>query len=123
MPICDPSKSGIIDDPRQSYYTDVAAHTNIYAVDKLGWGGVYSRRFNPSTPEEHVNLDGIYSRNKNENILDNYDVDSELRFDKVIAETMGVRRLLDLNDQSNYASTTRKRERERRDMIQQRSTD
>jgi hypothetical protein len=96
MPVCDPSKSGIIDDPRQSYYTDVAAHTNTYALDKLGWGGIYSRRFNPSTPEEHVNLDGIYSRNKNENILDNYDVDSELRFDKVIAETMGVRRLLDL---------------------------
>jgi hypothetical protein len=65
-------------------------------MDALGWGGVYSQQFNPSMPEEHINLDGIYSHNKNENILGNYDVDSDSRFDKVIAETMGVWRLLGL---------------------------
>ena len=80
-PVCDPSKSGIVDDPRVPYYTKVAEYTNIYAMAHLKWGGSYTRKFTPSLPEEHVHLDGMFSRNYNDNVLDNYDVHNDPRYD------------------------------------------
>ena len=33
VPLCDPKQSGIVGDPRQPFYTDVAKFTNSYAID------------------------------------------------------------------------------------------
>merc|ERR1712194_647482 len=96
LPVCDPAKSNIEDDPRLPYYTSVANFTNLYALGKLEWNGSYGRKFAPSTPEEHVHLDGIVSRNKNDQLMDNWDINHTSNYDELIAETMGVRRVMNL---------------------------
>ena len=96
LPVCDPAKSNIADDPRLPYYTSVANFTNLYALGKLEWNGSYGRKFSPSIPEEHVHLDGIVSRNKNDQLMDNWDINHTKNYDQLIAETMGVRRVLNL---------------------------
>jgi len=43
-----------------------------------------------------MHLNGIISRNLNDQITDNYDINNKQRYDELIAGTMGVRRVLDL---------------------------
>ena len=61
MPFCDPSKSGIPDDPRMAYYTDVERFTNIGKFDS-GKGGTYGHEWKVAKASELVHFDGIMIR-------------------------------------------------------------
>ena len=58
LPMCNVSKSGIEDDPRQSYYSMVENWSNIYALD-IELGGSYGHEFNNVMIKELVNFDGV----------------------------------------------------------------
>jgi len=58
LPISDPKKSGIDNDPRRGYYTEVTRHTNCYALGELGLGGDYGHHFTPVTSPELLRWDG-----------------------------------------------------------------
>ena len=66
LPVCDPARSDIEQDPQLPYYTLVANFTNLYALGKLEWNGSYGRKLAPSIPEEHVHPDGTVSQNVND---------------------------------------------------------
>ena len=75
-PVCEPSRSGIKDDPRLPYYTQVSEYTNLYAIAHLKWDGSYGRKFTSSIPKEYVHPDGIISCNSNDQVTDNYDINN-----------------------------------------------
>lgn len=50
LPICDPKKSGIDDDPRKSYFIDCCKHTNKYAHDVKDRDGMYNNEFRSVNP-------------------------------------------------------------------------
>jgi hypothetical protein len=61
LPICAISKSGIVNDTRLSYYSNVEEWSNIYAC-KLGLGGTYGHAFKNLTARELVVHDGCIVR-------------------------------------------------------------
>ena len=61
LPICNPAKSGIEDDPRISYYHDVETHTNSTKF-ATGLGGSYGHNWTPTTTKELINFDGVLVR-------------------------------------------------------------
>ena len=61
LPICDISKSGIANDPRLSYYSNVEEWSNMYAC-KLGLGGTYGHAFKNLTARELMVHDGCIVR-------------------------------------------------------------
>ncbi len=95
-PLIDPLQSGITDDPRQGFYTEVAHFTNMYAVGKRKRNGDYGHGFRLVNAEELVNWDGIVARNVGKSIGDCWDSSKENLYDPVIDETMGLRRWLDI---------------------------
>ena len=58
LPFCDPSKSGIEDDPRYPYYTEVEKFTNT-SKSFSGAGISYGHEWNPATANELLCHDGI----------------------------------------------------------------
>jgi hypothetical protein len=61
LPICDPTKSGIDDDPRKAFYSKVEGFTNSYAYS-IGLGGSYGHRFKSIDLHELVHFDGVVVR-------------------------------------------------------------
>ena len=60
LPICDPTKSGIVDDGRMPFYTIATRCTNLYAVGELGWGsGGYSHEYHPVSEKELVRWSAV----------------------------------------------------------------
>ena len=62
LPICDPKKSGIANDPRKPFYSDVEIFSQKYAHD-LGLVGAYGHAFKPLNLDELVHFDGVLVRN------------------------------------------------------------
>jgi hypothetical protein len=62
FPIGDPKRSGVKDDGRMPYYTDVTSFTNIYGASEFGMAGTYGHQFKPVTLDEIVRFDGIVHR-------------------------------------------------------------
>ena len=58
LPISDPAKTGIDNDPRRGFYTEVSKHTNGYAFNELGLGYDYGHKFTPVTSPELLRFDG-----------------------------------------------------------------
>jgi hypothetical protein len=61
LPICNPSMSGIENDPRIAYYHDVERHTNSTKYSS-GMGGSYGHSWNATTARELLMMDGILVR-------------------------------------------------------------
>jgi len=61
LPICDTSKSGIEDDPRLLYYSNVEEWSNIY-IFKIGLGGTYRHLFKNLNARDLVVHDGCIVR-------------------------------------------------------------
>ena len=59
--MCDPKKSGIIDDPRMGYYTEVEKWSAKYAAT-IGMCGSYGHQYYPATAEEFVVWDNIVTK-------------------------------------------------------------
>ena len=62
LPICDPKKSGIEDDPRKGYYDAVETFSNTYAFGELKMGNSYGHIFKPVSIPELVRFDGVVVR-------------------------------------------------------------
>jgi len=58
LPIHAPDKTDILNDPRKSFYTDVACHTNFYAMSELKLGGDYGHHWSQVTSPELLRWDG-----------------------------------------------------------------
>ena len=58
MPVCDPSKSGIANDPRLPYYSSIEKWTAKYAAS-IGMYGAYGHTYETVTLEELVKFDSI----------------------------------------------------------------
>ena len=58
LPFCDTQKSGLHNDPRMSYYSELESWTNGYAL-QIGLGGSYGHKFKNVLINELVNFDGI----------------------------------------------------------------
>ena len=56
FPICDPAKSGIENDPRKAFYSEVENFTNQYAAE-IGLMGSYGHSFKPVNAEELLRFD------------------------------------------------------------------
>jgi hypothetical protein len=61
LPMCDPTKSGITNDPRKAFYSRVETFTNWYAYS-IGLGGSYGHRFKSVDLSELVHFDGVVVR-------------------------------------------------------------
>jgi hypothetical protein len=61
LPMCDPTKSGITNDPRKGFYSKVEGFTNSYAYS-IGLGGSYGHRFKSIDLNELVHFDGVVVR-------------------------------------------------------------
>ena len=61
FPMCDVGKSGIVDDPRMSYYSEVEKWTQMYA-SAIGLGGSYGHTFAEVKIPELVRHDGVIVR-------------------------------------------------------------
>jgi hypothetical protein len=61
LPICDPKRSGIKDDARKPFYSEVERFSNIYAFS-IGLGGSYGHTFKTITLDELVRFDGVVVR-------------------------------------------------------------
>ena len=62
LPICDPSKSGIPNDPRSPFYSEVTNFTNLYACSIGLFGSQYSHSFKQVKVQELVHFDGVVVR-------------------------------------------------------------
>jgi len=62
-PICDPRRSGIVDDKRMPFFSAIAPHTNAYATAEKGWGGGYGHAYKSTTESELVKFLGVPIRN------------------------------------------------------------
>ena len=58
LPICNTEMSGIIDDPRISYYSNVERFTNMNKAES-GFGGSYGHKWRSCTAAECVKYDGV----------------------------------------------------------------
>lgn len=61
LPICDPERSGIDNDPRKAFYSEVEKCTTVYAAD-LGLFGSYGHDFKSVQVPELVAFDGVVVR-------------------------------------------------------------
>ena len=62
LPICDPRKSGVKNDPRTSFYSEVTNYSNFYACQIGLLGGQYSHAFKPIKVQELLHFDGVVVR-------------------------------------------------------------
>ena len=95
VPFVEPSRSGIPDDPRRAFYTDVAKYTNTYAFGMRECSEDYGHPFHPCLVEELVNWDGIVTRNLNNYVGNNWRREHTNQYDPLIATTMSLTRWLD----------------------------
>jgi hypothetical protein len=58
LPICDPSKSGITNDRRAPYYTELSKFTNLYAYQS-GCGADYGHKWHMTSAAELLHFDGV----------------------------------------------------------------
>jgi hypothetical protein len=56
FPVCDPKMSGIVDDARLPFYSEVVKWTNKYAAS-IGMFSDYVHQFNPITAKEMLHFD------------------------------------------------------------------
>jgi len=96
LPICDPTMSGINDDPRMTYYEKVATNTNMYAYGVKKKGGTRGHLFQPTDSQELLVWDGIVCRNLNNNIAESWMMNQSNTFDQEISEAMHFRRWIDI---------------------------
>ena len=61
LPICNPSKSGVDDDPRSGFYTDVTQFSNLYK-HQVGIGNGYGHDVDEAKTWEFVRFDGVLVR-------------------------------------------------------------
>jgi hypothetical protein len=61
LPMCDPKMSGITDDPRKAFYSQVETFSNLYAIH-IGLGGSYGHKFKNIVLDELVHFDGVVIR-------------------------------------------------------------
>ena len=61
LPICDPGRSGIPDDPRKPFYTEVTRFSNLYKY-QLGIGNGYGHNVEEIGNPEYVRYDGCIFR-------------------------------------------------------------
>jgi len=61
LPICDPLRSGIEDDPRMGFYTEVEKFTNMSKAES-GAGGTYGHRWKQTDAAELTRFDGVLIR-------------------------------------------------------------
>ena len=59
LPVCNPKKSGVPNDPRIAFYSEVLNHSNLYACSLGLVGGQYSHAFKAIKIQELVHWDGI----------------------------------------------------------------
>ena len=57
LPMVDPKRSGIVDDPRHAYYTIKNQLTNKYALLDRNLDGAYGHQWKPTPPMEHLIFD------------------------------------------------------------------
>ena len=57
LPLCDPSRSGVDNDPRKPYYTEVEKFTNMGKAES-GYGGSYGHTWKASTACDQAKFDG-----------------------------------------------------------------
>ena len=61
LPICDPSKSGIENDPRKPFYTNVTHLSNLYKHQQQ-FGNIYGHHISEAAVQEFLRWDGIIVR-------------------------------------------------------------
>ena len=62
LPICNPKKSGIPNDPRHAFYSNVTNYSNLYACSIGLIGAQYSHAFKSIKVDELVHFDGVLVR-------------------------------------------------------------
>ena len=62
LPVCNPKKSGIKNDPRKGYYDIVENLSNAYAFGELKMGASYGHAFRPISIPELVGFDAVVVR-------------------------------------------------------------
>ena len=118
LPICDPKKSGIPDDKRMPYFTQVERFTNLYACGS-GKGGGYGHSFKTVTEPELVHWTAIPIRHGARcgvpgRIHERWLIDEEDEYDAHIALSMtysryrAIKPVFKLNN--NYTTPTRGQE-------------
>ncbi len=63
LPFCNPSKSGIGDDPCKPFYIDIEKNTKTYTIEKKGRGTDCGKIFLLCLEEEMVDFDGVVVQN------------------------------------------------------------
>lgn len=116
LPICDPSKSGIADDPRIAYYTDVEKFTNA-SKHITGQGVSYGHKWKVTSAGELLQFDGIVAHDgvkggSNGALYRRWDIACPEMYSEAISKTMTLTRFGELkrskklclnNDKSNPA--------------------
>jgi hypothetical protein len=59
LPICDPAQSGVVNDPRKGFYTEVAVMSNSYAITDCRIGPDYGHSFGLTHAAELLWCDGV----------------------------------------------------------------
>jgi hypothetical protein len=59
LPICDPAQSGVVNDPRKGFYTEVAVMSNSYAITDCRIGPDYGHSFGLTHAAELLRWDGV----------------------------------------------------------------
>jgi hypothetical protein len=88
VPICDPSCSGIADNPHVSFYETVSNNTNIYAYGYKSRGGTRGHQFSSSTAREILVWDGIVAQNLSNNIHNCWMINQTNTYDQNVAKAM-----------------------------------
>ena len=61
LPVCNPKKSSVVDNPRLPYYTEVERFTNMSKAES-GFGSSYYHSWKLATATELVHFDGVMIR-------------------------------------------------------------
>jgi len=96
LPVCDPRRSGIIDDGRMPFFCTVTLHTNGYVVMEKGWGGGYGHGYKLVAEQELVRWVGVpihhEARDGSASSLHRRWMVEDADFDHVIADSMKISR-------------------------------
>ena len=95
LPLCDTAKSGIANDPRRSYYTELSKFTNSYAYLQ-GQGSDYGHVWKNTTAAEILHFDGVLFHDgtlggSNGALYRRWDKTNDC-YSKIIAESMTITR-------------------------------
>lgn len=100
LPICNPLESGVVDDHRMPYFSNLPAFTNMYACHK-GANSGYGHHFPPVDIVELVHWTGIPIHNgalhgKPSTIQHRWDEKTGALYDQLIADSMSRERFKDI---------------------------